>query len=327
MIDKKTALLTRIAELYFERELSQKEIADMLELSRPMVSRLIAEARENGIVSIKINRPIEKREDLAKGLLQAFDLKEAIVVSGRDADTIGNINTASKNLGVATAELLATILRDDSIVGVSWGRDLYQAVNSLQELSLKGCQVTQLAGGLGEGDAFSDGPEIARVFGQKLNAPVRYLYAPTVVQSRETKNELLSQTQLAQTITLASQLDVALTGIGSLGDKGSSLSKAGYISEKSRKAFIKQGGQAHLLGYVLDTEGSLIKHPHNEQVVAIPIKYLQRAKWAIGIASSSEKAKAIKAALHAGHFNTVVLSEAVAEEVLKLINQPKLDLV
>lgn len=321
MIDKKTALLTRIAELYFERELSQKEIADMLELSRPMVSRLIAEARENGIVSIKINRPIEKREDLAKGLLDAFDLKEAIVVSGSEVDT------ASKNLGVATAELLATILRDDSIVGVSWGRDLYQAVNSLQALSLKGCQVTQLAGGLGEGDAFSDGPEIARVFGQKLNAPVRYLYAPTVVQSRETKTELLSQTQLAQTITLASQVDVALTGIGSLEDKGSSLSKAGYISEKSRKAFIKQGGQAHLLGYVLDSEGVLLEDPHNEQVVAIPIQYLQRAKWAIGIASSSEKAKAIKAALQAGHFNTVVLSEDVAENVLKLINKPQLHLV
>jgi len=321
MIDKKTALLTRIAELYFERELSQKEIADMLELSRPMVSRLIAEARDTGIVTIKINRPIEKREDLAQSLIKAFHLKEAIVVSGHESET------AKKNLGVATAELLATILRDDDIVGVSWGRDLYHAVNSLQNLNLKGCQVTQLAGGLGEGDAFSDGPELARVFGEKLNATVRYLYAPTVVQSRETKDELLSQTQLAQTITLASQLDIALTGIGSLEDLGSSLSKAGYISEKDRKSFLKQGGQAHLLGYVLDSVGNVLDHTHNQQVVAIPIKYLQRAKWAIGIAASIEKAKAIKAALQAGHFNTVVLSEAVAEKVLELTDESKLHAV
>ncbi len=321
MIDKKTALLTRIAELYFERELSQKEIADMLELSRPMVSRLIAEARETGIVTIKINRPIEKREDLAQSLLKAFDLKEAIVVSGR------GVETARKNLGVATAELLATILRDDDIVGVSWGRDLYHAVNSLQNLNLKNCQVTQLAGGLGEGDAFSDGPEIARVFGEKLNASVRYLYAPTVVQSSETKSELLSQTQIAQTITLASQLDVALTGIGSLEDTGSSLSKAGYLSEKNRKAFLKQNGEAHLLGYVLDNNGKMLDHAHNQHVVAIPMKYLKRAKWSIGIAASQEKAKAIKAALYAGYFNTVVLSEAVAEDILQLTVESKLNAV
>ena len=311
----KTALITRVAELYYERELSQKDIADMLELSRPMVSRLLAEAKESGVVTISINRPLEKREDLAKQVLNRFELKEVIVVPGGDPDT------SRKNVGVATAELLTTILRNDDIIGVSWGRDLYHTISSLAKLELENIQVAQLAGGLGEGDAASDGPEIARLLGEKLSAQVRYLYAPTVVQTADTKKQLIEQAQLAQTITLASQIDVALTGIGAIDDLSSSLGKAGYISEKDRKALKKQEGKAHLLGYMLDAKGKTLKHNYNDRVVAAPLKYLKRAKWSIGIASGVQKADAVLAALQGGYFNTLVLSEDVATQILEAQNQ------
>lgn len=316
--DSKSALVTRVAELYFERELSQKDIADMLELSRPMVSRLLTEAKETGVVTISINRPLEKREDLAKQLLQRFTLKEAIVVPSGDAET------SRKNVGAATAELLSTVLRNDDIIGVSWGRDLYHAVHSLAKLELKNIQVAQLAGGLGEGDVASDGPEIARLFGEKLNASVRYLYAPTVVQTAQTKTTLIEQAQLAQTITLASQLDVALTSIGSLDDNASSLGNAGYLSDAERKSYLQLGGNAHLLGYILDEQGNYLNHDYNDRVVAAPLKYLKRAKWSIGVATQPQKATALLSALKGGHFNTVVLSDAVATDLLKLEPEAKI---
>ncbi len=316
----KTALITRVAELYYERELSQKDIADMLELSRPMVSRLLTEAKEAGIVTISINRPLEKREDLAKQVLNRFRLKEVIVVPSSDAET------SRKNVGVATAELLTTILRNDDIIGVSWGRDLYHAITNLAKLELENIQVAQLAGGLGEGDAASDGPEIARLLGEKLSAQVRYLYAPTVVQTADTKKQLIEQAQLAQTITLASQIDVALTGIGAIDDLSSSLGKAGYVNEKDRKALKKQGVEAHLLGYMLGAKGERLKHNYNDRVVAAPLKYLKRAKWSIGIASSTEKAAAVLAALQGNYFNTLVLSEDVAAQVLNAKTQEALSI-
>lgn len=319
----KVALITRVAELYYERELSQKDIADMLSLSRPMVSRLIAEAKETGVVSIHIRRPVEKREDLATQLLERFNLKEAIVVrSGKlaaheDAPA-SNHEISRKNAGAAAAELLSTILRDDDVVGVSWGRDLYDAVQSLPQLELHNTQVVQLAGGLGEGNVASDAPEIARLFGEKLGASVRYLHAPTVVQTSATKTTLLEQAQLAQTITLASQLDIALTGIGALNDSSSSLSKAGYLTSQDQTAFQKLQGRAHLLGYILNDAGDCLKHDYNNRVVAAPLKYLKRARWSIGIATLPQKAAAILATLKGSYFNTLVLSDDVAVATLEL---------
>ena len=309
----KTALLIKVAELYYERQLSQRNIADLLELSRPMVSRLLSEARETGIVTIHIHRPTEQREDLAGALRKRFGLKEAVVVSAGDTEA------ARKNVGTATADLLSSILQDGSIVGVSWGRDLYHAITAVPGLSRKDVQVVQLAGGLGEGDPASDGPELVRRLGENLGAKVRYLHAPTVVQTKETRDLLVGQAQLAQTLKLANKLDIALTGIGALDDVGSSLSRAGYLSSKDRKTYQALGGVAHLLGYLLDAEGALLDHDYNRRVVAAPLAYLKKAKWSIGVATAPSKAAAILATLRGGYFNTVVFSDAVAKAVLETV--------
>ena len=47
-------LLTRVAYLYYERGLRQKEIADLLGFSRSKVSRLLAEARNCGVVEVRV---------------------------------------------------------------------------------------------------------------------------------------------------------------------------------------------------------------------------------------------------------------------------------
>jgi multiple sugar transport system substrate-binding protein len=47
-------LLTRVAYLYYERDLKQREIARLLGLSRSKVSRLLSEARKCGVVEIRL---------------------------------------------------------------------------------------------------------------------------------------------------------------------------------------------------------------------------------------------------------------------------------
>ena len=49
-----TQLLTRVASLYYEPNRTQQEIAEQLALTRSNVSRLLTEARERGIVGIRV---------------------------------------------------------------------------------------------------------------------------------------------------------------------------------------------------------------------------------------------------------------------------------
>ena len=57
---ERTDLLVRVAELYYEQGLNQNEVAKLLNVSRPTVSRLLDEAKEAGVVEIVIHSPVRK---------------------------------------------------------------------------------------------------------------------------------------------------------------------------------------------------------------------------------------------------------------------------
>lgn len=311
MESDRSLMLVRIAEMYYERNLSQREIADTLEMSRPMVSRMLAEARSQGVVTIQIHRPIARRADLEFQLRERFGLLDAVVVPVPPRKSERGI------VGAATAEYLHTRVVDANVVGLSWGRDLVEMVNAFQPLPLSGVHVVQLAGGLGEGDPTSDGPNIARAFAEKVRGTVRYVFAPTVVENRYTRDALVKQPQIAQSLRVASALDIAVTGVGALDDASSTLARAGYLSRAARTSLIRAGGVAHVLGYVIDDTGLLVDHPYNGCVVAASLEDVRRARLSIGMVAMLEKARSAQAALNGRLFDVLVTTEPLAAVLLE----------
>ncbi|MFR9189334.1 MAG: sigma factor-like helix-turn-helix DNA-binding protein [Anaerotruncus massiliensis (ex Togo et al. 2019)] len=57
MMNRDGQLLYTVARLYYLDNLNQAEISAEMGLSRPKVSRLLAKAREDGIVNIQISPP------------------------------------------------------------------------------------------------------------------------------------------------------------------------------------------------------------------------------------------------------------------------------
>ena len=52
-------MMVKVCRLYYEENLSQKEISALMGISRPQISRMLTCARSKNIVSIKINNPFE----------------------------------------------------------------------------------------------------------------------------------------------------------------------------------------------------------------------------------------------------------------------------
>lgn len=59
--EERWALLAKVASLYYEQDLTQAEIAKRLNISRPQVSRLLAEGRQEGVVKITIHYPLKHK--------------------------------------------------------------------------------------------------------------------------------------------------------------------------------------------------------------------------------------------------------------------------
>ncbi|RJQ43982.1 MAG: winged helix-turn-helix transcriptional regulator [Anaerolineaceae bacterium] len=314
-LSSKETNMIRAAEMYYEQRLSQFEIAKALNCSRSTVSRLLAEAIESGIVRIYIKRPVEKFPSLAEKVKHAFDLKEAIVVSG------GMSNEQSfNNVGFAAAEFLSQILHDNVIIGISFGVTLSYLVRELSEYNFdyEGIEVIQLMGGLGFGDPAIDGPELAQKMARCLGGSYRYLQAPAVVETAEIAQHLMNEKHIRETIQKAEEAEIVISSVGSLTDNLSSLERSGYFRKEDRVVFQSKGAIGHSLSRMIDENGVPIDDPFNQRLIGAPLSVLRNAKWSIGIGANPLKAHVFLASLKAHQFNVLVLDDGTAREMLRM---------
>ena len=67
-VQEKWSILATVANLYYNSEMTQNEIADRMYTSRSKISRMLKEARELGIEEISIKEPWERDLNLEKDL-------------------------------------------------------------------------------------------------------------------------------------------------------------------------------------------------------------------------------------------------------------------
>lgn len=301
-MNPKKSLIIRAVELYYQRGVGQNEVAKILGVSRSTVSRLLSEARDTGVVMIKVNTPIEKNIELSERLRTELGLLDAIVVP-------------TEKVAEAAAELLSSLVENKMTIGISWGRTLSEMLAEMSELDVEQIEVVQMVGSLGAGDPQIDGVDIARVLAEKLHGKYRYVHSPAVVESNEVKKVLLNQPQISETLDRASQATMMVLGIGSIEDTTSSLLRTGYLTEEERVTLLEQGVVGHLLARMIDINGNEIQS-FNDRVVGVPLHHLRKAKWTIGVCDDEIKASALLGAIRGKYINTLVVDEQSAREVL-----------
>ena len=86
------ALLAKAARLYFIDDRSQDDVAAILGTTRSNVSRMLRQARDLGIVEIRIVDPTGRDQQLEAALRDRFGLADARVVEpGPEADVLAAV--------------------------------------------------------------------------------------------------------------------------------------------------------------------------------------------------------------------------------------------
>ncbi len=82
-------LMIEAATLYYEEQLTQAEIGQRLATSRSTVSRLLRDARAQGVVQVTIHHPWARHSQLEARLRTTFGLRDARVLrAGHRPDAI-----------------------------------------------------------------------------------------------------------------------------------------------------------------------------------------------------------------------------------------------
>ena len=120
-------LLAKVCEMYYLMDMSQKEIAARLNISRPQICRMIAQAREIGIVEIRIHNPQEKDTELERRLISRFPLEDAVVVGLEDSEAESREALFSRE----AARYLDSLLASGMDLGVMSGKTVSQVADAL----------------------------------------------------------------------------------------------------------------------------------------------------------------------------------------------------
>jgi deoxyribonucleoside regulator len=311
--NERLELLTEVASLYYEENLPQSEIAIQTGYSRSMVSRMLTEARQQGLVEIRVRRQVGRRLDLERELQEALHLK-IVRVAMRGASDYPQM---LRRLGTVAARLVEELVCDNMKIGVSWGTAVYETVNALRSSTHSGVHVVQMIGSLGTPDPQIDGPELARRMARTLVGNYTTLPVPLFVDSEATRQSLMNELQIQRVMEQFRSIELALVGVGTIDPEQASLLRAGYLTVSQLEELRQTGAVGDVCAIHFDLSGKLIDVPLTRRVVGVDAATLTSIPLKIGVAGGQSKISPIIGASRAKLINVLVTDELAASNILR----------
>ena len=310
-------LIFKCCSLYYQDELGQKEICEVLGISRPTVSRMLTIGKERGIVRIEIQNPDNiAYGQMERALEKKYDLQEVIIVpSSPISDGQYPINS---EIGSATLEYLSRVLMDGYLVGITMGLAIQNVVRSdyFIRSPIKATFVP-LVGGVAESRLDIHSNYLAQEFADRFAGDCVQFFAPAVFSQRTVLEGFLKEKTIRNVICLYSRLDLVLMGIGIPSTEHSTILKTGYVDRAILEDFTERGAVGDIALRYFDENGDTAPfQDFNERVAGIPLETLKKIPRRVGVAGGRAKKDAVLGAIRGGFINVLITDIDCAENLI-----------
>mgnify|MGYP005982846395 CR=1 FL=1 len=308
-------LLVRIAEMYYQEDKNQSQIAAELNIHRTTISRLLKKSREEGIVQITINYDLAGTYSTEQYLEKEFGLQKAIVIP---VSSEAGREQKDRLLGAAASDYLLDVLQDNMTIGFSWGQSLAALISELGQKEFHNIVCLPMIGGpSGKLPSEYHVNTITYEAAKKINGRALLIDSPAIPETPELKKSLMENAFNQELMELWETLDVAVFGIGSP-----------YLRKKERwqqfygedvLAALKESEvTGDIVSRFYNSEGQQIISPLDDRVIGLQLETLKKAAVRLALAESLDKARAILGALKGGFLTTLVTTEETAQEIMRL---------
>jgi deoxyribonucleoside regulator len=308
-------MMRLVADLYYLRDHSQPEIAELTGFSVSKVSRLLSQAREQGIVRISVEPAPAAATPVGQELGRLLGVRVQLTPGRATTPTI-----AARLCGIAAAPFIASLLPTTGVVGVAGGYTFAALIQALPLMTRPNLTVLPLIGGWDQRNPHLDTNELARRMAERLGAATRLLRAPGILDSESTKDALLADSGVKSTTDYWQRLDMAMLGIS-----GGPAARPGYgtvmdrLDDAGRARLAEKGVVGDVAGYLVRVDGTLIEDEWTRRSIAIPIDLLRRTPLVVAIAAGSNKVEGIIGCARTGVLHTLVTDLPTAEAALRLL--------
>jgi DNA-binding transcriptional regulator LsrR (DeoR family) len=314
-------MMTKVAWLYHNGHLRQREIADRLAISQSRVSRLLDLAVAEGVVRTTVVAPEGLHAEVEEALEKRYGLLEAHVFDVAAGDEEDE-NDLVRSLGQSVAHWLQAHPFDADILGfTSWSRSLRATVAALPRLRSNVRYVVELLGDVGRMSLQDEAAQATRDLAKLTGAEPRFLRTPGVVRDRELREALLAYDPEARTaLELLENMQLALVGIGTCDVDAPLVAGENFFTDEQFQRARELGAVGQVNLRFIAADGTPVVSELDEHVVGVTLDQLRRADRVLAVAGGRKKYAAIRASLLGGWVNALVTDLTTAE---RLVAEPR----
>ena len=311
-------LIIKACDLYYNENKTQQQIAKILNVSSPTVSRLLSGAIQKNIVHIDIqNIQMVKFWDLEQRLKKLCGLQDVVVV-----DSDENREDGKLRLGTTASKYLESIISPGDKVGISMGSTLYHLASSPISEPVNDVTFVPLIGGMGRLRTELHANHLAEIMAKKYNGTYLPLYAPARVSNKVLRKELRNEPHVSEILALQKELSIAVVGIG-YPNENSSIKATGYYKEKEIQSLLDRNAAGDICMQFYDLSGNTAQYKQDNHVIGIGLNMLKNLPYSIGVAGGADKLSAIIGAINGGYINVLITDYACAAGLLEAYEKPE----
>lgn len=302
----RTIQLLEVARSFYIDEESKVVIAKRLGISRFAVSRLLEQARSEGLVRIDIRPPAEVDFALSSELMRKAGLRRAIVLPAADPASELAI------LADAAVSYMVEAGTADDVLGLAAGRTTSLILDRIGELP--GRSIVQLAG-VSRANYFKHNPaEMIRAMAMRFRGQTFPIYAPLLLDDAALVASLRDQIGIADSIAQFSKLTRVLFSVGAWKPDGSGVFES--MDARGQRQATEAGAVAEILGHIFDADGRRICESLSDRCLTIGFEAFSAIADRVAVGGQA-RAEAVLACVRARAATTLVTDARTAEFVLE----------
>ena len=305
------SVLYTAAKLYYVEDATQAEVAARLGTSRATVSRLLSEARRQGIVQIQVIAPeTADAAGLSERLATALGLTSVEISAPIPTSRSGPADVMGSVLAPAVGRALEAVgLNAGDILLVSSGRTVYE-VSRYDLPHLPGVIVAPTVGGTDQPEAWYQTNEITRRVAEQIGGRATFLYAPAL-PGPELYETLHHDPAIQRVLHLWPHARCVLAGVGA---PPLLRTQAPQFFDRSSTALVEAVGD--ICSRLFSRTGTPVTFPGSERLIALDLETLKQVPVVIAVASGADKVAPVIAAARAGFFDHLVTDPDTAQLIL-----------
>jgi len=295
-------LLVRASRLYYLEERGQAEIARLLRISRPGVSRLLRRAREARIVEIRV-RETTGREDW-ESLRRQLGVKELQVAAEAGIEAVGALG----------ARWFERTVRRGDLVGLTAGTTLSAFVHAVAPARPVPVEIVPLVGTLWDTGEDYDGSFLCQELRRRTGGTHHVLSAPAVVRDGALMRSLRAEPRVRNVLERYGALDSAFLGIGVVSDDHP-IAAAARAGRRRGAAALPREAVASVGSLFFDAQGRPCPSALDRRTLGIAVDELQRVPVRVGLAAGAQKRDAVLAVARARLLDVLVIDAPLARSL------------